>query len=185
MVKREEFREDLYYRLYVIPIKVPALCDRPEDIPLLVDHFMKIFSLQSGRKRPEVDPNVYEAFRDYPWPGNIRELENQIQRLVVLCRSGRIEMSDLPPHIVQGRKITLEIDKNPFGAYFSSLPTNWPELKRRRKQMFHIASAYGKKLEDRFVDELLERTHGNISRAAQESGMHRTLIHRNLKARDQ
>jgi transcriptional regulator with GAF, ATPase, and Fis domain len=185
MVKRGDFRDDLYYRLYVIPVKVPPLRERLEDVPLLWDHFMEIFSLQSRSQRPEVAPEVYDLLQLYAWPGNIRELENLVERLVVMCKSGRIGIGDLPSHIVQGRKITLDIDKNPFGAYLASLPTNWPELKRRRKQMLTIASVYSKKLEDMFIDDLLEKTGGNISRAAQQSGMHRTMIHRRLKARNQ
>ncbi len=185
MVRRGDFREDLYYRLYVIPIKVPSLRERPEDIPLLADHFIDVFSLQSGRKRPVIDPDVYEALQKHKWPGNIRELENLIQRVVVLCKSDRITLGDLPPNIAQAKKVKLDIDKNPFGPYFANLPSNWSELKRRRKQMLHIASVYANNLEDKFIDELLERTGGNISRAATESGMHRTLIHRKLKARSQ
>jgi transcriptional regulator with GAF, ATPase, and Fis domain len=185
MVKRGDFRDDLYYRLYVIPVKVPPLRERLEDVPLLWDHFMEIFSLQSRRPRPEIAPEVYDLLQLYTWPGNIRELENLVERVIVMCKSGRIEVSDLPSHIVQSKKITLDIDKNPFGAYLASLPTNWPELKRRRKQMLTIASVYSKKLEDMFIDDLLEKTGGNISRAAQQSGMHRTMIHRRLKARNQ
>jgi transcriptional regulator with GAF, ATPase, and Fis domain len=185
MVQRGDFREDLYYRLYVIPIRVPSLRERPEDIPLLADHFIDIYSLQSGRKRPVIDPDVFEALQGHKWPGNIRELENLIQRVVVLTKSDRITLGDLPPNIAQAKKVKLDIDKNPFGPYFSSLPTNWAELKRRRKQMLHIASVYAKNLEDKFLDDLLARTGGNISRAATESGMHRTLIHRKLKAREE
>jgi transcriptional regulator with GAF, ATPase, and Fis domain len=183
MVKQGEFREDLFYRLYVIPIKVPALRDRPEDIPLLIDHFLRVFSLQSGRPDPEVAVEVYEAFQEYSWPGNVRELENLVQRLVVLCGSGRIGMDDLPPHIVEGRKTTLDIGKNPFGGYFTHPPTTWTELKRSRRQMHRIATSYAQKLEDRFLDDLLERTGGNISRAARQSGINRTIIHRKLRAR--
>jgi transcriptional regulator with GAF, ATPase, and Fis domain len=185
MVEQEKFREDLYYRLNVIPITVPALRERSEDVPLLVDHFLEILSLQSGMKRPEIDPDVYDVLQAYEWPGNIRELENLMQRLVVLCKSARIDAGALPSHITQGEKVTLDLDKNPFRTCFANLPANWPEIKRRRKQMQQIASAYIQKLEDQFIDDQLEKSGGNISLAAQQSGMHRTLIHRRLKSRSQ
>ncbi len=185
MVERGGFREDLYYRLNVIPIHMPPLRARVEDIPHLVDHFLDIFSLQSGRKRIQIDPDVYEVFQLYAWPGNIRELENILQRLVVMSKSGRIEVRNLPPHISQGRKVVFDADKNPFGAYCANLPADWPELQQRRQQMLNITTSYVKQLENRFIDDLLQRTGGNISRAAEQSGMHRTLIHRRLKSRNE
>jgi two-component system response regulator AtoC/two-component system nitrogen regulation response regulator NtrX len=184
MVDKGEFREDLFYRLYVIPIKVPPLRERIEDIPLLVNHFVRIFSLHSGCDRPEISPEVYEIFQEHSWPGNIRELENLVHRLVVLCKNGRIEAKDLPPHILGGKVQTLDIEKNPFVGYLMSPPSTWPELKRRRKQMLHIASSYAQRLEEKFIEDLLDKTGGNISRAAQLSGMHRTLLHRKLRQRD-
>jgi DNA-binding NtrC family response regulator len=183
MVERRDFREDLYYRLNVIPIRMPPLRDRVEDIPQLVNHFLDIFSLQSGRKRIQIDPEVYEVFQRYAWPGNIRELENILQRLVVMSKNGRIEVRNLPPHVSQGRNAVFDVGKNPFEAYSANLPADWPELQQRRQQMLNITSSYIKQLEDRFIDDLLQRTGGNISRAAEQSGMHRTLIHRRLKSR--
>jgi DNA-binding NtrC family response regulator len=185
MVDNGEFREDLFYRLNVIPIKVPPLRDRTEDIPLLIDHFLRVFSLHSGRECPEIAPEVYEIFQEYRWPGNVRELENLVHRMVVLCKSGRIEVKDVPSHISGGKIQTLDIEKNPFVGYLASPPATWSELKRRRKQMLHIASNYAQKLEERFIEDLLKKTDGNISRAAQLSGMHRTLLHRKLRARSQ
>lgn len=185
MVDKGEFREDLFYRLYVIPIKVPPLRERTEDIPLLVDHFMRVFSLHSSRECPDIAPEVYEIFQEYKWPGNVRELENLVHRLVVLCKSGRVEVKDLPSHVSGGKIQTLDIAKNPFSGYMVSPPSTWPELKRRRKQMLHIASNYAQQLEEKFIEDLLKKTDGNISRAAQISGMHRTLLHRKLRSRSQ
>jgi transcriptional regulator with GAF, ATPase, and Fis domain len=185
MVKSGKFREDLFYRLYVIPIKVPPLRERTEDIPLLIDHFVRVFSLHSGRECPEISPEVYDIFQEYTWPGNVRELENLVHRLIVLCKSGRIEAKDLPSHLFGGKVHTLDIEKNPFIGYMVSPPATWSELKRRRKQMLHIASYYAQKLEDKFIEDLLDKTGGNVSRAAQLSGMHRTLLHRKLRVRSQ
>jgi transcriptional regulator with GAF, ATPase, and Fis domain len=183
MVKRGEFREDLFYRLYVVPIRVPPLRERVLDIPLLTDHFSRVFALASGRETPEIDPEVYEVFQRYAWPGNVRELENLMHRLVILCRGGSIQVADLPEHIQAAARAKLEIEKNPFRKFLDQVPVNYKELLRQRKQMQEIANHYAQKLQDKFIDNILEKAGGNISRAAELSGIHRTLIHRNLAAR--
>jgi transcriptional regulator with GAF, ATPase, and Fis domain len=183
MVKRGEFREDLFYRLYVVPIRVPPLRERVLDIPLLTDHFSRVFALASGRATPEIDPEVYDVFQRYAWPGNVRELENLMHRLVILCRGGSIQVADLPEHIQAAARARLEIEKNPFRKFLDQVPVNYKELLRQRKQMQEIANHYAQKLQDKFIDNILEKAGGNISRAAELSGIHRTLIHRNLAAR--
>lgn len=183
MVKQGEFREDLFWRLYVVPIRVPPLRDRAEDIPLLIHHFARVFALQTGREPAELDSEVYDCLQYYRWPGNIRELENLIQRLVVLSKDGRVRLEDLPDYVRPPTKITLEIQKNPFFHLMSPTPASYPELKRRRNQMHQLATAYAQKLDDRFIDAILDKAGGNISRAADQTGIHRTMIHRNLKAR--
>lgn len=84
MVSRKQFRSDLYYRLNVFPIPMPPLRDRPEDIPLLVAHFVKTFAEQMGKQIHEVPAEVMEAFACHSWPGNIRELQNFVERSVIL-----------------------------------------------------------------------------------------------------
>lgn len=98
------FREDLYYRLNVIPIKVPSLKQRRSDIPLLIDHFLK--KSQKGKKRRITGfiPEAIEAMLDYEWPGNVRELENVIKRLTILCENEVVTFDDLPEHIQQVSK---------------------------------------------------------------------------------
>ncbi|MCX8060792.1 MAG: AAA family ATPase, partial [Aquificaceae bacterium] len=90
------FREDLYYRLNVLPVHIPPLRERREDIPILVDHFLQVFNQRYG-KRVKLHPRVIEVFMDYPWYGNVRELENTVERLVIL-RDGLIRDTDLPPY---------------------------------------------------------------------------------------
>jgi len=116
MVADGTFREDLYYRLAVVSIRVPPLRERADDIPLLVDHFLQKHAERLGRPRPGVDKPVYSAFSMYAWPGNIRELENVIERALVLDRDGVLGLDDLPdrlkasgqhrqsPHRVAGRR---------------------------------------------------------------------------------
>jgi DNA-binding NtrC family response regulator len=95
-VSAGRFREDLFYRLNVIAITAPPLRARRDDIPLLVDHFLGKYCKKNGRARLVAPPEVTAILTEYPWPGNVRELENVIERAVVLCRSSRLEVSDLP-----------------------------------------------------------------------------------------
>src|SRR5580692_1789 len=88
MVAREQFRSDLYYRLNVFPVLLPALRERPEDIPVLVTHFVKMFSRRMGKQVDNIPPETMAAFESYLWPGNIRELQNLVERAVILSRDG-------------------------------------------------------------------------------------------------
>ncbi|MBW2440954.1 MAG: sigma-54-dependent Fis family transcriptional regulator, partial [Deltaproteobacteria bacterium] len=98
-IKKGEFREDLYYRLNVIEIHLPLLCDRYEDIPLLIDHFCEIFQKTYDKKITGVSDEVLQAFMNYPWPGNVRELEHAIERAFVLCRNHMIQLEHIPAEI--------------------------------------------------------------------------------------
>ncbi|CUS98230.1 sigma-54-dependent transcriptional regulator [Candidatus Chrysopegis kryptomonas] len=119
-VKEGTFREDLFYRLNVIPIYLPELRERVEDIPLLVEYFLKKYGEEAGRPNIKISREALACLMKYSWPGNVRELENLIERLVVLSTSDEIKVDDLPPHIrvckaeniveelTLGEKITLE-----------------------------------------------------------------------------
>ena len=85
-IEHGNFREDLFYRLNVIPFYVPPLRDRAEDIPILADYFLQEFTTAYGRKPKELTPEAYDVLRDYHWPGNVRELRNLIERIVILNR---------------------------------------------------------------------------------------------------
>jgi DNA-binding NtrC family response regulator len=98
-VRREQFREDLYYRLNVIPIHLPPLRERPEDIPLLAKHFLKKICTFMRRPLLEITPEAISALESYEWPGNVREMENVIERAVALTDSDIIDRQDLPPKI--------------------------------------------------------------------------------------
>lgn len=99
LVKAGKFREDLYYRLNVFPIRVPPLHRRKDDIPLLVGHFIRRMREQTGKPIMDASTGAMRIFMDYNWPGNVRELENSIEHAFVLCRHDRIEMEDLPGHL--------------------------------------------------------------------------------------
>jgi len=95
------FREDLYYRLNVIPIKVPSLTQRRSDIPLLINHFLKKFQKGQKEKIEGFSPEANDALMEYNWPGNIRELENVVKRITILCENEVADFADLPEHIQQ------------------------------------------------------------------------------------
>jgi two-component system nitrogen regulation response regulator NtrX len=95
-IEQGNFREDLFYRLNVIPFVVPPLRERLEDIPLLADHFLKEFTTACGRKPKELTPEAYQALGEYRWLGNVRELKNLIQRIVILNPQVRVDARHLP-----------------------------------------------------------------------------------------
>lgn len=104
-IERENFREDLYYRLNVITLVVPPLRDRRDDVPLLADHFLSSFSTQEGKERPAIDEETMRRLKLYTWPGNVRELQNEMRRLIALLPSGvSIRMSDLSERILHNGK---------------------------------------------------------------------------------
>jgi len=98
-IKQATFREDLYYRLNVVSIHVPALRERATDIPELVDHFLKKYTAPSGKAVKGVTNGALRLLMDYPWPGNVRELESVIERAILLCEAERIDVSDLPAEV--------------------------------------------------------------------------------------
>ena len=110
-VGRQEFREDLYYRLNVFPIQVPPLRDRREDIPLLVKHFVMVYGAKMGKKIDSIPKRVVDTMSSYNWPGNVRELRNVIERAVIVTRGRELELRDWlprPTSATNGRPLQLE-----------------------------------------------------------------------------
>ncbi len=107
MMEEGKFREDLYYRLHVIAVNLPALRERKEDIPLLVQHFLEKYGEENNRVGLELSPDALDLLIDYDWPGNVRELENVIERAVVLCSGSRIEDDLIPEHVRTTRRFQI------------------------------------------------------------------------------
>ena len=101
MVREERFREDLYYRIHVVPIFVPSLRERVEDIPVLTDYFVSVYCAANSFPPKQIADDAMLALKRYPWPGNVRELQNAIQRLVIMTDGEVISLKDLPGEIVQ------------------------------------------------------------------------------------
>jgi len=101
MIKQNQFREDLFYRLNIVPVQIPPLKDRREDIPVLVNHFLDFYNKEYHRRITRVNPEVMQVLLEYTWPGNVRELENLIQRMLVIASGKEITAEDLPLEILK------------------------------------------------------------------------------------
>jgi len=102
MVAEGQFREDLFYRINVISLHVPPLRERIDDIPLMIEHFVERSTARQGKDIEVIDPSAMEIFQNYAYPGNVRELENLVERCVALAEGSRLEVKDLPPHLFHG-----------------------------------------------------------------------------------
>jgi DNA-binding NtrC family response regulator len=157
MIKEETFREDLYYRLNIVPISLPPLKERAEDIPLLAVHFLKKYAEEMGKGIKGFTPESMEKLMKYPWPGNVRELENVIERTVVMIDEEMVRVDHL---ILPGQK-----EKENMSDH---VPTTSDELKGIKKQIRERAV---EEVERAFVISALERHHWNVTKAAEEVGM--------------
>jgi two-component system, NtrC family, response regulator len=158
-VRDSSFREDLWYRLNVVPLRIPPLRERTEDIPLLVEHFLRKQAERHARPAPRLSSTVFDKFERYDWPGNIRELENLIERLVVLAKTDSVGADDLPEALQQ------ELPR--YGGVRLDLPP---------------AGIILEEVEKGLVKEALRRCAGNQSAAARFLGVSRqTLIYRMQK----
>jgi two-component system response regulator AtoC len=159
-VKEQRFREDLYYRLNVLPIHIPPLRERKGDIPLLVDYFLDKFNRKLGRSVTGMDQQVRDVFINYGWPGNIRELENVIERLVLLAQGQALTLSDLPPEVVSG----IGSEDRPHRASDSG---------ETGKSFKDIIRSSTEEIEKQMIVKTLEACGGNVSRAAKDLGLSR------------
>jgi two-component system response regulator PilR (NtrC family) len=116
MVQQGRFREDLYYRINVVPIFIPPLRDRDGDLPLLVDHFLRVYCTANNRPLKQLEPEALEIMEDYPWPGNVRELENVVQRLIIMNNSPVIRAEHLPQPMLYSSAASQEAILIPEGG---------------------------------------------------------------------
>jgi len=152
-VEQGKFREDLFYRIRVVPLRLPPLRERREDIPLLVDHLVKKHALRLSRPPLQPDPDAMRALLDHGWPGNVRELEHALERALLLARGEVIGLGDLPPELKPGQD-----GDHGEGGYR------------------HARDAW----EKRYFQELLEEASGSVARAAELAGLHRSTLYEKL-----
>ena len=162
-IAERRFREDLFYRLNVVPVMVPALAERREDIPPLVDHFFARYANEQGVAPPEIAAEAMTALQAYEWPGNVRQLRNVVERTVILTpreNLARIEAPMLPPEIVSGR-----LPGDSGMSAMMGVPL------REARENF----------EREYLKVQIRRFSGNISKTAAFIGMERSALHRKLK----
>jgi two-component system, NtrC family, nitrogen regulation response regulator NtrX len=161
-----KFREDLYHRLSVVPVRVPPLAERREDIPLLVDHFMDQISQATGLPRRTIGEDAMAVLQSHDWPGNVRQLRNNVERLMILAggeADAVIDASMLPQDV--GAMVP-SLPNGNGGEHLMGLPL------RDAREMF----------EREYLRAQINRFGGNISRTAEFVGMERSALHRKLKA---
>ncbi len=163
-VKRKAFREDLFYRLNVVSLRVPPLRERLQDLPLLLQHFINRYAAQLGiAKTPRIDDGLIQSLVRYHWPGNVRELENAVQRALVLAEDGRISLQ----HLIPVQDLSQPDNRS------TSMPQSgsFQEMRNQVVQDF----TYG------YVQECLRRCRGNVTQAAKALGLRRTSLQRLLR----
>lgn len=166
MIAEGLFREDLYHRLAVVPIQVPGLAERREDIPLLVDVFMKQIGKQAGIRRRTVDDDAMIVLQSHNWPGNIRQLRNTIERLMILFRD------DEPDTVISADRLPDEVSEM-LPRTASQSDENIMSLSLRDAR---------ERFEKDYLTAQINRFGGNISRTAEFVGMERSALHRKLKS---
>ena len=161
-VRDGQFREDLFYRLNVLPVHLPALREREGDIPLLVKHFLTLHGLRKAKRVARVEPEAMVVLEKYRWPGNVREVENLVERLIVLNEDGVIRVNELPDYVTQNGS-----SNQSAGA---ALPVSGMDLDR-----------YLEKIENGFICQALERARGNKTLAAGMLNLNRTTFIERLR----
>jgi two-component system nitrogen regulation response regulator NtrX len=165
-IAASRFREDLYYRLNVVPVRLPPLRDRREDIPELANHFLARFAAERRIPAPTLSQDALAALQAHDWPGNVRQLRNVMERTIILAPGDRvscIEVDLLPPEILDSQA--------PMGGSTASLTIMGSPLREARESF-----------EREYLKIQIRRFSGNISRTASFIGMERSALHRKLKA---
>jgi two-component system nitrogen regulation response regulator NtrX len=153
LVRKQQFREDLYYRLSVVPIRVPALRERPQDIRLLAAHFLEEFCARNNTKPKTIDDAVFPVFEEYAWPGNVRELRNIVERMAILTAGSRLTADSIPA-----------------------------EIRARRGQAPSSLQQARESAEREHLLRVLNETGWNVSAAARALGLERTNLHKRMRA---
>jgi two-component system, NtrC family, nitrogen regulation response regulator NtrX len=170
-IEKGTFRDDLFYRLNVVPIIVPPLRERREDIPLLVRHFMKVHSEEQGLRMKDISPDAMVVFQQYDWPGNIRELGNLVERLMIM----------VPGNVIEATQASLALQVRPAAAPSQpSLPSASPMLSQAYDSLRDARNAFEKE----YIGRKLREHHWNISRTAEDLKIERSHLHRKIKLLD-
>lgn len=167
-VERGNFRQDLYYRLNVFSVSLPPLRNRQEDIPLFLNYLLERWTVKDGIPRKQVDPEVVRYLQQYHWPGNIRELQNVLERMVGLCSGERIGVDNLPPEILTPTAPPTLIPDKPVAVNKIREKRKDVLAERERQEIINLLNQYG----------------GNISRVARTMEISRNTVYRKIKQYD-
>jgi two-component system response regulator AtoC len=166
LVQEGKFREDLFFRLNVVPLTLPPLRARKEDLPLLVQAFLKQFSSENGKPQRELTAESMQAILNHDWPGNVRELRTAIEHGVVMASGAKITLRDLPAAVRNSGRQKEGAAASPAGLHWTG-----------REERFNLH-----RLEDRAIAQALAEVKGNVTQAAKRLGISRRTLHRRLKA---
>jgi DNA-binding NtrC family response regulator len=168
------FREDLFYRLNVVPIHIPPLRERHEDIPLLVDHFITKFNERLRKQVTAIDPDAIDRLVAHSWPGNIRELENLMERTVLFCEGTQIRVSDLPPEISHLAPLPVPVVAVGEAAAVPAGGLAAGSLKE-------AVRAQTERVERELIQRALDETGGNVTQAARKLKISRKSLQTKMK----
>lgn len=162
LIKKGQFREDLYFRLNVIPIHIPSLKNRKSDLPILINYFIQKFNQEKKKRISGFSTEAFEALQNYTWPGNVRELENLVERLTIIIGEGMIQLSDLPPRYsnITSKNISDDIDIPESGIDFNQMVSDF---------------------ENKLIMKALEKTGWNRNKAAHLLKINRTTLVEKIK----
>jgi two-component system response regulator HydG len=152
MAAEDQFRQDLIYRINTVEIEIPPLRERPEDIPLLADHFLKLFAKKYNKKINKINNLIIKKFNNYPWPGNVREFQHVLERAVIMSESPNLNEDDF--HLSAG--------KSASGA-------------------FELDNYNLEEIEQKLIEKVMKMQRGNVSKAATELGLTRTSLYRRME----
>ncbi|HJT21932.1 MAG TPA: sigma-54 dependent transcriptional regulator [Nitrospira sp.] len=175
-IEKGSFREDLYYRLNVVPVVAPPLRERREDIPLLIRHFLKLHSEEQGLRMKEITPEAMNLFQHYDWPGNIRELRNLIERLMIM----------VPGPVIDTAQANLSLQVRPSGASAQTAAAGVAPSSANPlfAQSFDSLRDARNAFEKDYIARKLREHHWNISRTAEDLKIERSHLHRKIKLLD-
>tara|TARA_Y100000739_G_scaffold36019_1_gene27476 strand:- start:2985 stop:4445 length:1461 start_codon:yes stop_codon:yes gene_type:complete len=186
-VAANEFREDLFYRLNVVRVKLPPLRERSEDIPLLIDYFLKVIAESEGSKVKSILETAQSALLSYPWPGNVRELENVMRRTIVMAKGDAIRLDDLPKDLHSNTKSAFEIDKKNLNhSELSASNAASIDISALAGTLFQWAKsqpdlAILPAVERELVAHALRETNGNQVRASKLLGITRATLRNRIE----
>jgi len=175
-VAEHTFREDLFYRLNVIPVHTPPLRKRDDDVLLLINHFIAEFCRRKKKPLVKVSREASDVLRDYHWPGNVREVENAVERMIILNESGEIGVEDLPQHIVASRGIGAKLHPGPAGAPPADVPAHVPWTESGVD-----LNGILEEMEKKLIVQALRQSGGVKNKAAVLLGLNRTTFLEKVK----